>query len=268
MTGALIIFFVFVFLAIFIVSAIFILSYFTKHISIKGKWHIYRRKKSADEKGATGEALVARVLGNTIPGQQYVLHNLLFSDEEGNTCQIDHIYINPRGIWVIETKNYAGRIYGNDNQQEWMQVLAYGNTKNRFYNPVKQNATHIYRLSKYLKRKDFFQNIVCFLYDADIVDVQSSHVYTIATLPNIKNIITNVRMSIDEMEYYYQQLCALHINNHTTLEEHINNIHQKEYYLQQGICPRCGQPLVLRQGSYQSFYGCSGYPKCKFKKKI
>ena len=31
------------------------------------------------------------------------------------------------------------------------------------------------------------------------------------------------------------------------------------------ICPRCHAPLVLKQGPYGEFYGCSQYPKCHFK---
>jgi len=29
-------------------------------------------------------------------------------------------------------------------------------------------------------------------------------------------------------------------------------------------CPECGKPLVIRQGEYGEFLGCSGYPKCRF----
>jgi DNA topoisomerase-1 len=32
------------------------------------------------------------------------------------------------------------------------------------------------------------------------------------------------------------------------------------------VCPQCGKPLVLRQGSYGEFVSCSGYPKCKYVK--
>lgn len=29
-------------------------------------------------------------------------------------------------------------------------------------------------------------------------------------------------------------------------------------------CPKCGKPLVLRKSLYGEFYGCSGFPKCKY----
>ena len=31
-------------------------------------------------------------------------------------------------------------------------------------------------------------------------------------------------------------------------------------------CPKCGKPLLLRNGSYGEFISCSGYPKCKYVK--
>ncbi len=51
---------------------------------------------------------------------------------------------------MIETKNYAGRIYGSESQHDWTQVLAYGRSKNKLYNPLMQNYIHIKRLKELL----------------------------------------------------------------------------------------------------------------------
>jgi len=32
------------------------------------------------------------------------------------------------------------------------------------------------------------------------------------------------------------------------------------------MCPKCGKPLLRREGSYGEFVACSGYPKCKYVK--
>ena len=48
--------------------------------------------------------------------------------------------------------------------------------------------------------------------------------------------------------------------------EHVHNIQERREKIEQGICPLCGGKLVLRDGKYGEFYGCSNYPKCKFKK--
>ena len=34
------------------------------------------------------------------------------------------------------------------------------------------------------------------------------------------------------------------------------------------ICPKCGKPLVVRRSVYGSFFGCSGFPKCRHIEKV
>lgn len=217
-------------------------------------------------KGDKGEQKVAKILGKTITGQQYVINDLLFTEDLKNSCQIDHIFINKFGIWVIETKNYAGTIYGNPISREWKQVLAAGNVINTFYNPIKQNDTHIYRLSKYLNVKYIFHNIVVFLNHADISNLKIENIYSTSNLHKIKNIQTENTLSVEQMEYFYNKLLYLKANNTLSKKEHIQNIRNMQDNIHKGICPRCGGKLILREGKYGQFYGCSNFPKCKFTK--
>lgn len=57
--------------------------------------------------------------------------------------QIDCLAIDERGIFVFESKDYVGWIYAHGNRTYWTQVSAYGQNKHQFYNPIRQNATHI-----------------------------------------------------------------------------------------------------------------------------
>ena len=34
-----------------------------------------------------------------------------------------------------------------------------------------------------------------------------------------------------------------------------------------GICPQCGGKLIMRNGKYGSFIGCSNFPNCRYTKK-
>ena len=105
--------------------------------------------KRPETRGKRGENRVKWVIGETIENEQYVINDLIVSNN-GNTTQIDHIVINPRGVFVIETKNYSGEIYGSENQREWTQVLAYGNVKNKLYNPLRLKRERMFDL--YFKR--------------------------------------------------------------------------------------------------------------------
>ena len=60
---------------------------------------------------------------------------------------------HPKGLFVIESKNYSGWIFGNENNKQWTQTLPVGRRrshKERFYNPIMQNATHIRAIRKYI----------------------------------------------------------------------------------------------------------------------
>lgn len=229
-----------------------------------------KKKKSlrARGKGARGEYAVANILGHSVDGVQYVINDLLFDTGEDKSCQIDHVLINHSGIWVIETKNYAGLILGGEDQREWTQVLAGGNVRNKLYNPIKQNLTHIYNLADYLHAGHIFHNVVVFLPNADISNVHYPEVYTIEELRRIKTAETGIHLSSEEMELFYSQLLNLRDSATVTHAQHVRNIREQQEQLESGICPRCGGKLVLREGVYGSFYGCSNYPKCTFKKPL
>lgn len=225
------------------------------------------KSKLPEAKGERGENEVAKILGETEAEKQYIVNDLLFSDGE-RSCQIDHVLINPRGIWVIETKNYAGRICGADDEREWTQILGNGETVNRFYNPVKQNRTHVYRLKEALNAGNVFFNVVVFLDRADLSDVNSAHVCPLENLASIKTRETGISLSEQEMERYYQKLTELAKECPIGKREHVEKIRGMQDALSRGICPRCGGALVLRKGRNGEFYGCSNYPACRFSKDL
>lgn len=217
---------------------------------------------TADQRGIIGENTVSRYIGHTVENEKYVIENLILTDDD-KSSQIDHIVINPMGIFVIETKNYSGSIYGSENQQEWTQVLQYGKIKNKFYNPLKQNASHIYRIKKIVGNLPI-KSLVVF--------VQDNPLYTDAKnaipISQLKQTLQTgeVVLTADEMKNAYETL--LSHKSTISLEDHINNIKEQQRNLDLGICPRCGAYLVVRKGKHGEFWGCKNYPKCKFTKQI
>lgn len=247
---------------------VFVILFIVLTLLVSGLIVFLYVKTNSTPKGENGERIVAKILGETVPGEHYVINNLLFTTKDGHSCQIDHIYINRYGIWVIETKNYSGFIYGRENQQEWTQVLSYGKTKRKFYNPIKQNETHIYYLSQYLKTYKNFNNLVVFISRANIQNVSSTKVCYERALYQINDYKTDINLSVEQMENYYNTLLALKNEASVTLDAHIKNVSTMKNNLSQNICPRCNGNLVIRNSKTGQFYGCSNYPKCKFTKKI
>ena len=217
--------------------------------------------KRPETRGRRGENRVKWVIGETIENEQYVINDLILMND-GKTTQIDHIVINPRGVFVIETKNYSGEIYGNENQREWTQVLAYGNVKNKLYNPLKQNATHVYNVKKVVGKLPV-HSLVVFVQN-NTHHIEADNVIPLSALRNYLQCGVNI-LSVKQMKTAYEAL--LSGKTEITTQEHIRNIREQQRNLERGICPRCGGNLVLRIGKYGEFWGCSNYPKCKFIKK-
>ena len=96
--------------------------------------------------GSFGEALIFFEL-EKLPMYSKVMTNLYIPTEDGTT-EIDVLYIAPSGIYVIESKNYSGWIFGDEKARNWTAVIY--KTKNKFLNPIWQNKKHIKYLSKVL----------------------------------------------------------------------------------------------------------------------
>jgi len=88
-----------------------------------------------------------------------------------NFHNIDLVVATRVGIIVFEVKDFSGWIYGKGNQTKWTQVLAYGNEKYRFYNPLMQNNTHIKQLRQKLKENVPFYSVVVFYGDSELQDI-------------------------------------------------------------------------------------------------
>ena len=217
-------------------------------------------------KGFLGELVVKIVLGKTKPGKQYTVNDLIITGENGKTSQIDHIHINKNGIFVIETKNYSGRIYGNENQENWTQVLKYGKVKNKLYNPLKQNASHIYRLREVTGTKLPIKSLIVFVQN-NTSYIESDKVFGTLEVKAQTKKNTGKTITVSEMEELYQKLLDLKASNTVTLSEHVKNIDKTLSETRDGICPRCNGRLIKRKGKYGEFYGCENYPKCQFKTK-
>lgn len=88
-----------------------------------------------------------------------------------------------------------------------------------------------------------------------------------AVVDTVKNLSDTVCLSNDDVEKITTKLMDREAEK-TQLREHINEIHEvkvnKQQKLTSGICPKCGSELIFRNGKYGKFYGCSGYPKCRF----
>lgn len=255
-----------IFLVLALIIAIILIAYEksqkndNRHRSYYRRAHTKHSARSSEDNGRIGEGMVILALGGTQEGKQYILNDYTI-ENNGTTSQIDHILINSRGVFVIETKNYSGQIYGEDNWHEWTQVLQYGKVKNKFYNPVKQNTTHVYRLRSIIKNIPIHPVVVFVQNNTE--NIKSQVVVPLRDLSRYVNFGPAV-LTPEAMKNIYDTLMKNreYISNY----EHVANIHKMKQDIDNNICPRCSGKLVLKKGKYGDFWGCENYPKCKFVK--
>ncbi|MEH7442643.1 nuclease-related domain-containing protein [Bacillus sp. JJ1122] len=114
----------------------------------------------ATRKGEIGEFKIDIQL-DQLPKDCRYLSDLLVKNPKAKSgySQIDHVVLTSYGIFVIETKNYQGTIYGAKDRKTWLV-----NGKFKMMNPFVQNYGHIRALTSFIDNKyhDLFFSLVSF----------------------------------------------------------------------------------------------------------
>lgn len=141
---------------------------------------------SSFDKGAAGEHQIYRRLAYfENEGRGKLLSNIYLPKATGGTTEIDLLLIHPKGLFVFESKNYSGWIFGSEDHQNWTQTLPkgrYGDVhKERFYNPILQNASHIRHLMPHIGKIVPVWSIIVFSDRCELKDimVRSRNVFVV-----------------------------------------------------------------------------------------
>ena len=232
--------------------------------------------------GRQGEMEVHNILMQ-LPDEYYLLEDVILKTPR-STTQIDHIVVSKHAIFAIETKNYRGQIYGNEDQINWRQVIVSDVTypkkpwktytyvtKNLFYNPIKQAISHTYAIKEYTKEWPYLKviPIVVFMDNADISKISTTHhvIYDADLLTTI-TAYKAIYATDNDVVTIFKRLAEHNLQATIKSKTHIQSVQaarlETNRKIQSGICPHCGGTLTQRTGRYGTFYGCSNYPKCKF----
>jgi len=226
--------------------------------------------KSRWFKGKLGEIQINNTLKDLMkkPGYE-LLKNITLKTPTGTT-QIDHIVISRFGVFVIETKNLQGWIFGKENQKQWTQKIYRSNYK--FQNPLHQNYKHQKSLEELLGidiAKTF--SIVVFTNSSEFKTPMPENVL------QAKHLIQYIQSK--KTEVFTAQECE---TMKTAIEtgkspshlltdiKHVHSLKKKYSATKtQETCPKCGSAMVkrkVRKGPQagKEFVGCSGFPKCRF----
>ena len=121
-------------------------------------------KKRTDASGKRGEEnLLADVKRFTRFRHVRILTNLYLRESEGRSTEIDLLLLDRDGVFIFESKNYNGMIFGDEQNRNWLHVLRNGD-RFQFYNPIWQNSGHVTAVRRALGNPDrvYFKSIIVF----------------------------------------------------------------------------------------------------------
>lgn len=225
--------------------------------------------RSAWFKGAFGELRVRATTALRLKSGTYrSLHNLTLPTPDGTT-QIDHLIVSKFGIFVIETKNLRGWIFGDERSRKWTQVI-YAN-KYQFLNPLRQNYKHVKAVQKLLGlKRRCLHSVVVFVGPSRFKTTMPPNVMQRRRLVRYVRSKTDILLSDKQVEDSVRKLRAARLSKSGARRRHVQNVRENR---RDPTCPRCGKAMVLRTArrgpnTGGQFWGCSGFPRCRATKPL
>ncbi|MGP6146497.1 nuclease-related domain-containing protein [Jeotgalibaca sp. A122] len=178
--------------------------------------------------GLKGEYLTYRHLTN-LGEENKILTNVYLPKQDGTTTEIDLIMLAPTGIYVFESKNYSGWIFGDENSRYWTQMFQ-NRKKFRFYNPIWQNKQHINIIRQHLDAEEkVFKSYIVFSQRCELkkMHIHSNNVKVMKRNVMVKAIKHDMAESANfltswEITKYYNQLARYAWADDTTKQAHID----------------------------------------------
>lgn len=193
-------------------------SIFTSKVS--GKWGEVLTEK---------ELLYVKLFGR----KGKILRNVYLPKDNGETSEVDVIFITQKGIFVFESKNYSGWIFGDERSKYWTAMLP-NKIKNQFYNPVMQNRTHLKWMKEFVGEDIPLFSIIVFsercelkkvtIYSDDVKVIKRDRTY--ATVRDFWDESPDM-VSDERIEELYAKLKERTKVDKATKAAHVENIEKK-----------------------------------------
>ena len=190
------------------------------------------------DKGSYGEYLTYHRLRKYEKNGGKFLFNAYILRKDGDTTEIDLMLICSEGIFVFESKNYSGWIFGSENQRYWTQSFSDGkggSQKYKFYNPIWQNDTHIKALQWVLgdTRVNIYSYIV-FGDECRLMDIRQNtdNYYVVQRKELLSSVKANAEaygslLSDEMIDWYYRELYPYTQVSEEQKMEHARKIHER-----------------------------------------
>lgn len=220
-------------------------------------------------KGVVGEFVVNLSTKLMLDKNEYHLRKNVTLPTKDGTTQIDHIIVSVYGIFVVETKNMKGWIFGNPNQRTWTQKIYKHSSK--FQNPLFQNYKHVKTLEDLLGlHNGQVHSLIVFIGESTFkTEMPENVTYGGGYIRYIKS-KKQLVLSQSEVTNILNKIDAGRLNqSFKTHRAHVKHVGDIVSEKQNSItCKKCGSHMVLREAKKgpnagKQFWDCSKFPKCR-----
>ena len=222
-------------------------------------------------------------------GEQYrLIKNVTLPTEDGTT-QVDHVLVSVFGVFVIETKNMGGKIFGKPKEEKWTQKFPWRKGY-RFQNPCRQNYGHVQAVRALCGLKENqVHSVVVFVGSSRFQSKMPDDV-----VEGIGNLIGHIKSRTEEVlsagevgdvvDKINAGRLARSMKTDRAHVKHVKDTVRKKqakagtFDKKPGAdsspsCPVCGGGMVerkVRKGANKGkpFWGCPKYPKCRGRRPI
>ena len=220
-------------------------------------------------KGIVGEFIINLFATWKLDKDVYHLIKNVTLPTDAGTTQIDHIIVSIYGVFVVETKNLKGWIFGSPNQKMWTQKI-YKHT-NQFQNPLHQNYKHTKSLQSLLNLEDSqVHSVIVFIGDSEFKTPMPDNVtFGMGYIRYIESktvAVLTPKQVVEVTNAIEDGRLARTFRNHREHVRHVQTIVAEK--AAKNLCPKCGSTMVLREtkkggNAGKPFWGCSSFPKCR-----
>src|SRR5690554_3567421 len=225
--------------------------------------------KSPWFKGVMGELIVNLSAKYLLDQKHYrLIKNVTLPAGDGTT-QIDHVIVSVYGVFVVETKNMKGWIFGGQHQKQWTQKIFKYSSK--FQNPLHQNYKHVKALEQLLGLEESqLHSVVVFIGDSTFKTPMPDNITRgFGYVGYIKSKTEPVIAEAQVDEIVRQIESGRYPRTFSTHRQHVKHVKSIVEAKEAAVaCPKCGSDMVLRESKKgehkgQKFWGCSRFPGCR-----
>lgn len=235
-------------------------------------------------KGKFGEFQINRRLQKCLDSEKYHLIKDATLQTEDGTTQVDHILVSVFGVFVIETKNMGGKIFGQPGEKMWTQKFPWRKGY-RFQNPRRQNYKHVQTVCALCNlEENQVHSVVVFVGSGrlqsgmpddvvegsgNLIDRIKSRTEEVLSPSEVGDVVDKINAGLSRSSKTHRAHVR-HVNEDIVPKKRAKagNFDKKSGADSSPSCPVCGGGMVerkVRKGEDKGkpFWGCPKFPQCR-----